>query len=266
MATPSLPRSPARARPLEGRAGRGKGRNGRAHIRSSQGDRERVSARFTVSSLRAPHPLRMVRARGQVSVFDRPLERQDALMTDLYQLTMAAAYFENGIEHSSTFELFTRRLEAGRGYLVACGLELCLDHLEGLRFTGEQISYLRHLHAFESISPRFFERLRDFRFTGDVWAVPEGTPFFPDEPILRISGPALEAQLVETYLLSIVNFETLIATKATRVLRAARRKHVSDFGTRRAHGPEAGQLVARAAFVGGVQSTSNVEAGRRLGI
>ncbi|HZU98404.1 MAG TPA: nicotinate phosphoribosyltransferase [Planctomycetota bacterium] len=201
-----------------------------------------------------------------MSVLDRAAERRDALRTDLYQLTMAAAYFEAGLEHESTFELFTRRLEAHRGFYIACGLELALDYLEGLRFTGAEIDYLRGLRVFSHVSPRFFERLRDLRFTGEVWAMPEGTPFFPGEPILRVTGPTLEAQLVETYLLSIINEQTLIATKAARIVRAARGKHVSDFGTRRAHGPEAGELVARASYVGGAASTSNVEAGYRMGI
>jgi nicotinate phosphoribosyltransferase len=201
-----------------------------------------------------------------MSVFDRPEDRRDGLATDLYQLTMAAAYFENGIERASTFELFTRRLEANRGFYVACGLEIVLDFLEGLRFSGKQIDYLRGLEPFARVSPRFFERLRELRFSGDVWALPEGTPFFPDEPVLRVTAPAVEAQLVETYALSVVNPQTLIATKAARVCQAARGKHVSDFGTRRAHGPEAGQLAARAAFVGGARSTSNVEAGFRLGL
>jgi len=201
-----------------------------------------------------------------MSVFDRPADRRDALMTDLYQLTMAAAYFETGIEDTGTFELFTRRLEANRGFYLACGLELALDYLEGLRFAGAQLDYLRRLPVFARVSPGFFERLRELSFTGEVWALPEGTPFFPDEPVLRVTGPVLEAQIVETYLLSLVNEQTLVATKAARVAHAARGKHVSDFGTRRAHGPEAGQLVARAAFVGGAGSTSNVEAGQRLGI
>jgi nicotinate phosphoribosyltransferase len=201
-----------------------------------------------------------------MSVFDKPADRRDGLMTDLYQLTMAAAYFECGMEHEATFELFTRRLEANRGFYLACGLELALDYLEGLRFSGSRLDWLRRLPQFSRVSPRFFERLRDFSFTGEVWALPEGTPFFPDEPILRVTGPALEAQLVETYLLSVINEQTLIASKAARVAYAARGKHVSDFGTRRAHGPEAGLLVARAAYVGGAASTSNVEAGWRLGI
>src|ERR1700722_9303130 len=161
-----------------------------------------------------------------MSVFDRPEDRRDALMTDLYQLTMAAAYFETGPERTATFELFTRRLEANRGFYLACGLEIALEHLEGLRFTGSEVDYLRRLPTFAHVSPAFFERLRALRFEGEVWALPEGTPFFPEEPILRVTGPALEAQLVETYLLSVVNQQTLIATKAARVARAARGKHV----------------------------------------
>src|SRR5439155_26708440 len=126
-------------------------------------------------------------------------ERRDGLMTDLYQLSMAAAYFESGLDHTATFELFTRRLEANRGFWLAAGLELALDHLEGLRFSGAQLDYLRRLPAFAQVSARFFERLRDVEFTGEVWAMPEGTPFFADEPILRVTGPVLAAQLVETY-------------------------------------------------------------------
>jgi nicotinate phosphoribosyltransferase len=201
-----------------------------------------------------------------MGVFDRPADRRDGLLTDLYQLTMAAAYFESRIEHEATFELFTRRLEHGRGFYLAAGLELALDYLEGLRFSGSQLDWLRRQPVFARVSARFFERLRDFHFSGEVWAMAEGTPFFPDEPILRVTGPALEAQLVETYLLALVNEQTLIATKAARLAHAARGKHVSDFGTRRAHGPEAGALVARAAYIGGAASTSNVEAGWRLGI
>lgn len=202
-----------------------------------------------------------------MSVFLPPAERRDGLRTDLYQLTMAAAMVHSGLDaHRSTFELFTRRLAPTRGYWIACGLELGLEYLEGLRFDGEQIDWLRAHPTFEAAPPRFFEWLRAFRFAGEVWAIPEGTPVFPWEPLLRVTGTATEAQLVETYLLSLVNFQTLIASKATRVATACRGKRFVDFGTRRAHGLEAAELVARASFVGGAWGTSNVEAAHRLGI
>ena len=201
-----------------------------------------------------------------MSVFAPPGERRDGLRTDLYQLTMVAAMRRAGMDHEASFELFTRRLAPTRGYWVACGLELALDYLEGLSFTGEQVDWLRRHPAFAAVGQDFFAWLRAFRFEGEVWAIPEGTPVFPWEPLLRVTGPAAEAQLVETYLLSLVNFQTLIASKAARVARACRGKKFVDFGTRRAHGLEAAELVARAAFVGGAGGTSNVEAAFRLGI
>ena len=201
-----------------------------------------------------------------MSVFDPPAERRDALRTDLYQLTMIAAMHEAGLDHQASFELFTRRLAPARGYWVACGLELALDYLEGLAFSGQQIDWLRRHPAFASVPADLFAWLRDFRFQGEVWAVPEGTPVFPWEPLLRVTGPAAEAQLVETWLLSLINFQTLIASKAARVASACRGKKFVDFGTRRAHGPEAAELVARATYVGGAWGTSNVEAAFRLGI
>lgn len=202
-----------------------------------------------------------------MSIFAPAAERSDALRTDLYQLTMAAALHKAGLEHESTFELFTRRLAPNRAYWVACGLELALRYLEGFSFSGEQVDFLKQeVPAFAHGHDDFLERLRAFRFSGEVWAVPEGTVVFPWEPLLRVRAPAIEAQLVETYLLSVINFQTLIASKAARVRQACRGKHFVDFGTRRAHGPEAGELVARAAYVAGARGTSNVEAGRRLGI
>ena len=192
--------------------------------------------------------------------------RHSALLTDLYELTMAAAYFENNINVTASFELFVRQMPRERGYLLAAGLEQALEFLEGVQFSPEEIAFLRRHPVFARVGEAFFEYLREFRFTGEVWAMPEGTPVFADEPLLRVTAPIIEAQVVETYLLSAITFQTLIATKAARVVEAAAGRGVVEFGTRRAHGPEAGTLAARAAYVGGCIGTSNVEAGFRFGI
>ncbi len=189
-----------------------------------------------------------------------------ALLVDLYELTMAAGYFEHHIQCRATFELFVRHLPPERSYLVAAGLDSALDYLEGLHFSEEDIRFLRAQPAFRTVSDSFFEYLRGFRFTGDVDAVEEGTLVFAEEPILQVTGPILEAQIVETYLLSVINFETLVASKAARVVYAACGRGVLEFGTRRAHGPEAGVRAARAAYVGGCVATSNVLAGFRYEI
>jgi nicotinate phosphoribosyltransferase len=189
-----------------------------------------------------------------------------ALLVDLYELTMAAAYFERRVDCRATFELFVRQLPRERGYLVAAGIDSALEYLETLHFTEEDLRFLRGQPAFQTVSDAFFDYLRAFRFTGDVQAMEEGTPVFAEEPILQVTAPALEAQVVETYLLSVVNFETLVASKAARVVTAARGRDVLEFGTRRAHGPEAGVRAARAAYVGGCVATSNVLAGYRYGI
>jgi nicotinate phosphoribosyltransferase len=189
-----------------------------------------------------------------------------ALLVDLYELTMAAGYFEHGVDARATFELFVRQLPRERSYLVASGIDAALEYLECLRFTEEDVRYLRAQPAFRTVSDPFFEHLRRFRFSGDVDAVREGTLVFAEEPILRVTAPVEEAQIVETYLLSVVNFETLVASKAARVVRAAGRASVLEFGTRRAHGPEAGLRAARAAYVGGCAATSNVLAGMRYGL
>lgn len=194
------------------------------------------------------------------------LTPDSALATDLYELTMAAAYFDNKETTEATFELFVRSLPRNRSYLLAAGLEQAVEYLSQLRFKDEHITFLRNHPSFKDVSEKFFEYLRNFKFSGDVWAIPEGTVFFTDEPILRVTGPLIEAQIVETYLLSIVNFETLIATKASRVVQSARGKGVVEFGSRRAHGPEAGVLAARAAYIGGCIGTSNVLAGYLFGI
>ena len=189
-----------------------------------------------------------------------------ALSTDLYQLTMAAAYFESGMRQRATFELFVRALPPQRSYLVVAGLEQVLDYLTTLRFERNEIEFLRTQPVFRHVSREFFDFLAEFRFIGDVWAMPEGTIAFANEPLLRVTAPIIEAQIVETFLLSTINFQTLIATKASRGVAAAQGRSVIDFGTRRAHGTQAGMLAARAAYIGGCAGTSNVEAGRRFGI
>jgi nicotinate phosphoribosyltransferase len=198
--------------------------------------------------------------RGETSV-------TSALATDLYQLTMMAGYHHAGIEGRSTFELFVRELPPHRGFLVAAGLEQALAYLEQLRFTPEEIAWLRTVPALAPAPSTFFDDLLPgFRFTGEVWAVAEGEVVFPREPLLRVCAPALQAQLVETALLAIVTFQTSIASKAARVVEAAAGRTVIEFGSRRAHGPDAACHAARAAFVGGCDATSNVEAGHRFGV
>jgi nicotinate phosphoribosyltransferase len=191
----------------------------------------------------------------------------DGLLTDLYELTMAAGYFEAGkTAQRATFEFSIRRLPPNRNFLIAAGLPQVVDYLLNLSFTEDEIAYLRGLAQFQKVSPEFFEYLRKFRFTGDLFAVPEGTPVFGGEPILTIRAPIIEAQIPETYVLSAVTFPTLIAAKAARCVEAAGRATVVEFGTRRAHTPEAGVVGARAAYIGGCAGTSNTLAGFRYGI
>src|SRR5262249_45311988 len=173
------------------------------------------------------------------------------LLTDLYELTMTAAYVQKKFAARATFELFVRHLPPRRNYLVAAGLEQALDFLENVSFSEEEIGYLQALPLFSHVRKEFFDYLKGFHFTGDVWALPEGTIFFPGEPILRVTAPIAEAQLVETSLLSTVHLQTLIASKAARVTSAAAGHPVIEFGSRRAHGIEAGVLAARAGFIGG---------------
>jgi nicotinate phosphoribosyltransferase len=187
-------------------------------------------------------------------------------MTDLYELTMAAGYWLEGRRERAVFELFTRRLPRDRGYLVVSGIDDVSDYLEGLRFSDDEIAYLRALPAFAATPTAFFDALRDLRFTGDLYAVREGTPVFPNEPILSVSAPIIEAQLVETALLALVNFPISVATKASRLVESARGRSVIEFGARRAHGTDAALVAARAAYAGGCVGTSNVEAGMRFGI
>lgn len=191
----------------------------------------------------------------------------NALLTDLYELTMAAGYFAAGKHNDlATFELSIRRLPAHRDYIVIAGLQQALEYLVNLRFTAEEIAYLRGLPQFRNADPAFFDYLAEFRFTGNVFAVPEGTPIFAGEPILTLKAPIIQAQIPETYLLSTLTFQTLIASKASRIVTAAQGRDVFEFGTRRAHTPEAGVLAARAAYIGGCAGTSNTLAGFRFGV
>ena len=190
-----------------------------------------------------------------------------SLSTDLYELTMVAGYWSAGYLPQATFELFVRELPPNRAYLVAAGVDQVLDYLEQLRFTQADIDYLRGVPALQGVPRDFFDDyLSRFRFTGEVRAVEEGTPIFPPAPILTVTAPLPEAQLVETALLTYVGFQTSVASRAARIAHAASGRAVVEFGARRAHGIEAGVLAARAAFIGGCVSTSNVEAGRRFGI
>lgn len=190
-----------------------------------------------------------------------------ALHTDLYQLTMAAGYFASGKSgETAVFELFVRRLPANREFLIAAGMQQAVEYLLNLRFTSEQIAYLRTLPQFQRAAPSFWDYLAAFRFTGDLFAMPEGTPFFAGEPVAIVRAPIIEAQIPETYLLSAIGYQSMIAAKAARVVAAAEGRTVVEFGTRRAHGPEAGVLAGRAAFLAGCAGTSNVEAGHRFGI
>jgi nicotinate phosphoribosyltransferase len=186
-----------------------------------------------------------------------------ALLTDLYQLTMGHAYFELGMSDTATFELFVRRLPRSRRFLVAAGLEQALEYLEQFRFSSEDLDFLTGLGAFDK---PFVDHLRRLRFTGDVYAMTEGTAFYADEPILRVAAPILEAQLVESRILNIMHFQTLIASKAARCVLVAEGRQLVDFGLRRAHEADAALYAARAAHLAGFHATATVEAGRQFGI
>jgi nicotinate phosphoribosyltransferase len=186
-----------------------------------------------------------------------------ALLTDLYQLNMLAAYLDHGLIDTAVFELFVRKLPKRRGFLVAAGLEQALSYLEELAFSHEDLARLR---AFGGFPDQLLEYLALLRFTGNVDALPEGTVFFPDEPILRVTAPLPQAQLVETRLINLVHFETVIASKAARMVLAAEGKPLIDFGLRRAHGAEAGMLAARASYVAGFVGTATLAAGLEYGI
>jgi len=187
-----------------------------------------------------------------------------SLFTDLYELTMMQGYWVTGLRtRGAVFDLHMRRIPFGGGYAIAAGLEDAVRFLTGLRFAEEDLDYLRSLGLFRT---EFVDGLRGFRFTGDLDAVPEGTPVFPFLPLLRVRAPLDQAQLVESGLLNLVNFQTLIATKAARICGEAGQDNVVEFGLRRAHGPEGALMASRASFIGGCVATSNVEAGRSFGI
>ena len=180
------------------------------------------------------------------------------LLTDLYQLTMMQGYFKNPTNQVVVFDMFYRKNPCGGGYAIAAGLEQVIEYIKDLHFTYEDVKYLQSLHIFED---DFLEYLRSFHFTGDIYAIPEGTVVFPREPLIKVVAPIMEAQLIETTILNIINHQSLIATKASRVCYAAGDDGVLEFGLRRAQGPDAGIFGARAAMIGGCVGTSNVLTG-----
>ncbi len=185
------------------------------------------------------------------------------LLTDLYQINMIQAYLDHGDTKTAVFELFARALPARRGFLMATGLEQALDYLENLRFSAQEIAWLESTGRFRK---SLLDYLAAFRFSGDVHAMPEGTVFFANEPILRVTAPLPEAQLAESRLLNIMHFQSLVAAKAARCVLAAPNKLLVDFGMRRAHGAEAGLMAARASYVAGFAGTATVLAGEKFGI
>jgi len=185
-----------------------------------------------------------------------------SFLTDFYELTMCAGYFENQRSETANFDLFIRRLPPNRSYFVFAGLEQTLLFLEEMRFNEEQMAYLRELGFKED----FVRYLGDFKFTGEVWAVPEGTIVFPEEPLIRVIAPIIEAQLIETFVLNTVNLQTMLATKASRVVTAARGRPITEFGLRRTQGTDAGMKAARCTYLAGCSGTSNLLAGMKYGI
>jgi len=188
------------------------------------------------------------------------MNREDLLLTDLYQLTMLQGYFDQGMNETAVFEFFVRKMPAQRNLLIAAGLTQVLDYLEAACFSPEELDWLKGCGRFRG---DFVESLNAWRFTGDVDAMPEGTLFFPDEPVLRVVAPMREAQLVETRVINLLQFQSMVAAKAVRSVFAADGRMLVDFGLRRAHGAEAGLLSARASFIAGFTGTATVLAGMR---
>lgn len=205
-----------------------------------------------------------------MSLTDRTKPTDVSLNTDLYELTMAQGFWESGmVDAQANFNAFFRDNPFGGGFAIACGIGQVAELVENFRFDDEDIAYLSSLKApcgGDMFKKGFLEYLRDFRMRVDVWAIPEGDIAFPREPMLRVQGPVIDCQLLETALLNLVNFQTLAATKAARVVRAAEGRPVSDFGLRRAQGPDGGLAVARASYIAGCSSTSNILAGKLYGI
>ena len=186
------------------------------------------------------------------------------MLCDFYELTMGNGYFKKGyLDRITYFDVFFRRVPDGGGFAIAAGVEQFIDYIRNLRFTEEDIGYLRSRGIFDE---GFLDYLRNFRFTGDIWAVPEGTPVFPGEPILTVRAPAIQAQLVETYALLSINHQSLLATKANRVVRAAQGRAIMEFGARRAQGADAAVVGARAAYIGGVAGTATVLSDQVFGV
>jgi nicotinate phosphoribosyltransferase len=196
------------------------------------------------------------------------------LSTDFYQLTMIAAYYQFNLENEisqnediSVFELFVRHLPENRNYMIFAGLEQIIYFLQNAKFTKKTIEYLKNREDFRNIDDSFFEEfLPNFEFKLDVWGMPEGQVFFPNEPVLRVKGPSIQAQIIETYIISVMNYQTLVASKASRIRNIAPNKLLLEFGTRRGHSPQAGIFAARASYIGGFDGTSNVTADLELGI
>src|SRR5437763_12966335 len=185
------------------------------------------------------------------------------LLTDLYQLNMMQAYLDRGETKAAVFEFFVRKLPRDRGFLIAAGLEQVLGFLAQLRFTREELDWLANTGRF---GKNLLDHLAELRFTGDVHAMPEGTVFFADEPLMRITAPLPQAQLIETRLINIVHFQCLVASKAARMMLAAPGKLMVDFGLRRAHGAEAALMAARASYIAGFAGTATVLADKLFGI
>ena len=182
------------------------------------------------------------------------MKPNNTLLCDFYQLTMSNGYFELGkADEIAYFDVFFRKVPDGGGFAIAAGLEQVIEYIQTLKFTNQDIEFLRSKNIF---SDKFLEYLRTFRFTGDIYAVPEGTPIFPSEPIMTVRAPSIEAQFIETFILLCLNHQSLIATKANRVVRAADGRPVAEFGSRRAQGADGAVLGARASYIGGCAATA----------